>query len=82
MSEIDSAREHLIETYRKRARHYDVASQLLYPFAPNGSTVAGPHKRSGFDRVTAWLRSPAARDSTSHCSSGTSARTVGSSELT
>jgi len=31
MSEIDSTREHLIETYRKRARHYDITSQLYYP---------------------------------------------------
>ena len=31
MSQIDSRREHLIETYRKSARHYDVTSQLYYP---------------------------------------------------
>ena len=31
MSKIDSTREHLIETYRKRARHYDITSQLYYP---------------------------------------------------
>jgi ubiquinone/menaquinone biosynthesis C-methylase UbiE len=30
MSNIDSTREHLIETYRKRARHYDLASQLYF----------------------------------------------------
>ena len=30
MSQIDSTREHLIETYRKKARHYDVTSRL-YP---------------------------------------------------
>jgi ubiquinone/menaquinone biosynthesis C-methylase UbiE len=28
MSQIDSTREHLIEIYRKRARHYDITSQL------------------------------------------------------
>jgi demethylmenaquinone methyltransferase/2-methoxy-6-polyprenyl-1,4-benzoquinol methylase len=31
MSKIDSPREHLIETYRKRARHYDIISQLYFP---------------------------------------------------
>jgi demethylmenaquinone methyltransferase/2-methoxy-6-polyprenyl-1,4-benzoquinol methylase len=30
VSQIDSAREHLIETYRKKAKHYDVTSRL-YP---------------------------------------------------
>ncbi|HEY3551679.1 MAG TPA: methyltransferase domain-containing protein [Gaiellaceae bacterium] len=30
MSQVDAAREHLIETYRKKARHYDVTSRL-YP---------------------------------------------------
>jgi demethylmenaquinone methyltransferase/2-methoxy-6-polyprenyl-1,4-benzoquinol methylase len=30
VSQIDSTREHLIETYRKKARHYDVTSRL-YP---------------------------------------------------
>ena len=30
MSQIDSTRAHLIETYRKKARHYDVTSRL-YP---------------------------------------------------
>ena len=30
MSQIDSTREHLIETYRKKAKHYDVTSRL-YP---------------------------------------------------
>ena len=30
MSPIDSAREHLIETYRKKAKHYDITSRL-YP---------------------------------------------------
>ena len=30
MSHIDSTREHLIETYRKKARHYDLTSRL-YP---------------------------------------------------
>ena len=29
--EVDSEKERLIETYRKKARHYDVTSQLLYP---------------------------------------------------
>lgn len=31
MSQIDSTREHLIESYRRRARRYDVTSQLYYP---------------------------------------------------
>jgi demethylmenaquinone methyltransferase/2-methoxy-6-polyprenyl-1,4-benzoquinol methylase len=31
MSKVDSTREHLIETYRKSARHYDITSQLYYP---------------------------------------------------
>jgi demethylmenaquinone methyltransferase/2-methoxy-6-polyprenyl-1,4-benzoquinol methylase len=30
VSQIDSRREHLIETYRKKARHYDITSRL-YP---------------------------------------------------
>jgi ubiquinone/menaquinone biosynthesis C-methylase UbiE len=30
VSQIDSTREHLIETYRKKARHYDITSRL-YP---------------------------------------------------
>ncbi|HEV8156908.1 MAG TPA: methyltransferase domain-containing protein [Gaiellales bacterium] len=30
MSKIDSTREHLIETYRKKAKHYDITSQF-YP---------------------------------------------------
>ena len=30
MSQTDSTREHLIETYRKKARHYDITSQF-YP---------------------------------------------------
>jgi ubiquinone/menaquinone biosynthesis C-methylase UbiE len=34
MTEIDSRRAHLIKTYRKKARHYDLASQLLYPVGP------------------------------------------------
>ena len=34
MSQIDSAREHLVETYRKRARHYDITSPFFSPFGP------------------------------------------------
>ena len=30
MSQADGTREHLIETYRKKARHYDLTSRL-YP---------------------------------------------------
>jgi hypothetical protein len=30
VSKIDSTREHLIETYRKKAKHYDITSQF-YP---------------------------------------------------
>ena len=33
MSDFDSAREHLIEMYRKKARHYDITSQLS-PLGP------------------------------------------------
>jgi ubiquinone/menaquinone biosynthesis C-methylase UbiE len=31
MSKFDSPREHLIETYRKSARHYDLTSRLYFP---------------------------------------------------
>ena len=31
MSKIDSTREHLIESYRRRARHYDITTRLYYP---------------------------------------------------
>src|SRR3954464_8776403 len=31
MSQIDSTRAQLIETYRKSARHYDLTSRLYYP---------------------------------------------------
>lgn len=31
MSKVDSDREHLVETYRRTARHYDVTSQLYQP---------------------------------------------------
>jgi demethylmenaquinone methyltransferase/2-methoxy-6-polyprenyl-1,4-benzoquinol methylase len=34
MSQIDGTRAHLIEGYRKSAGHYDVVSQLFYPFGP------------------------------------------------
>jgi hypothetical protein len=47
VSQIDRTREHLIETYRKKAKHYDITSRF-YP-AP------------GFARVTAWLTSHVAR---------------------
>ena len=30
MTQIHSTREHLIETYRKKAKHYDITSQF-YP---------------------------------------------------
>ena len=30
MSDVDSAREHIIDTYRKGARHYDLTSRLYY----------------------------------------------------
>ena len=30
MSKIDSTHEHLIETYRKKAKHYDITSRF-YP---------------------------------------------------
>jgi demethylmenaquinone methyltransferase/2-methoxy-6-polyprenyl-1,4-benzoquinol methylase len=31
VSQTDGTRERLIETYRKKAKHYDVTSQFLYP---------------------------------------------------
>jgi len=35
MSQVDSTREHLIETYRKKAKHYDFTSRLYpAPFYP------------------------------------------------
>jgi ubiquinone/menaquinone biosynthesis C-methylase UbiE len=34
MRQGDGRREHLIEGYRKRARHYDITSQLFYPSGP------------------------------------------------
>jgi ubiquinone/menaquinone biosynthesis C-methylase UbiE len=34
MRQGDGRREHLIEGYRKRARHYDITSQIFYPSGP------------------------------------------------
>ena len=48
MSQIDSRREHLIETYRKRARHYDITSQLYSPqWAYRRRAVQALRLRSG-----------------------------------
>jgi hypothetical protein len=51
VSQIDRTREHLIETYRKKAKHYDITSRL-YPRArlpsagttPPGRTSARPSR--------------------------------------
>jgi demethylmenaquinone methyltransferase/2-methoxy-6-polyprenyl-1,4-benzoquinol methylase len=42
VSEIDRSREHLIETYRKKAKHYDITSRL-YP-APGYPQRAQRHR--------------------------------------
>ena len=60
MSQIDT-QERLIETYRKKAKHYDITSRLYpCPVTPSGPSASGPYKHSGFARVTAWSTSPAA----------------------
>ena len=54
MSEIDRSRERLIETYRKKAKHYDITSRLYpAPGYPRGHNADGPYTHSAFDRVTA-----------------------------
>jgi len=58
----DRTREHLIETYRKKAKHYDVSSRL-YP-APGYPHPAQRRRlcaRSACARVTVWSTSRAAQ---------------------
>ena len=53
MTQVDHTREHLIETYRKKAKHYDVTSRLYpRPATPSGHNASGPCERSAFARVT------------------------------
>jgi hypothetical protein len=58
VSNVDGTRAHLIETYRKKAKHYDITT--LRPATPSEPTASGPYKHSGFPRVRAWWTSPAA----------------------
>ena len=54
MGQFDRTQEHLIETYRKKAKHYDITSRFYpAPGYPQRDTAFGPHKRSAFARVTA-----------------------------
>jgi hypothetical protein len=54
VSQVDRRREHLIETYRKKAKHYDITSRLYpVPGYPQRHNASGPYKRSAFARVTA-----------------------------
>ena len=54
MTQTDRTREHLIETYRKKAKHYDITSRLTpCPAIPSGRNASGPYVRSAFARVTA-----------------------------
>ena len=62
MSQIDRTREHLIETYRKKAKHYDITSRLYpVPGYPSGRNACGRYMRSPFARVTPWSTWPAAQ---------------------
>ena len=62
VTQIDRTREHLIETYRKKAKHYDITSRLYpapgypqraveIPSGPANATWLG-----GSTAVTSWLR--------------------------
>ena len=54
VSQIDHKRDRLIETYRKKAKHYDITCRLYpVPATPNGHNASGPYRRSAFVRVTA-----------------------------
>ena len=56
MSGIDRTREHLIETYRKKAAHYDITSRFLPRglATPSGCPPPpGRTERSGLAKVTA-----------------------------
>jgi len=61
VSQADRTREHLVETYRKKAKHYDITSRLYpRPAIPSGDNASGPCRHSAYARVTAWSTSPAA----------------------
>ena len=50
MSQIDRTREHLIDTYRKKAKHYDVTSRL-YPapgYPQRSQRLRAVHRRLAF----------------------------------
>jgi hypothetical protein len=54
VSQIDPTRERLINTYRKKAKHYDITSRLYpAPCYPQQAQRLRPYKRSAFARVTA-----------------------------
>ena len=54
VTQLDPTREHLIETYRKKAKHYDITSRLYpVPGYPQRHNDCGPYRRSAFARVTA-----------------------------
>jgi hypothetical protein len=54
VSQVDRTREHLIETYRKKAKHYDITSRLYpVPGYPQRAQRLRAVKRSAFARVTA-----------------------------
>ena len=62
VSQIDRTRERLIETYRKKAKHYDITSRFYpVPGYPSGRSASGPYRHSAFARVTAWSTSRVAR---------------------
>src|SRR3954468_13463592 len=53
VSQIDLTREHLIETYRKKAKHYHITSRL-YPrrVTPSGHNASERYKHSTCAGVT------------------------------
>src|SRR5258708_19588850 len=55
VSQIDSTREHLIETYRKKAKHYDITSRFYpvpgYPPLPHLLRPVQAHSLPPADRV-------------------------------
>ena len=62
MTQVDRTREHLIETYRKKAKHYDTTSRLYpCPATPSGRNASGRYMRSASARVTPWSTWPAAQ---------------------
>ena len=62
MSQGDRTREHLIETYRKKAKHYDITSRLYpVPGYPQRGHASGPYKHSAFAQVTPWSTARAAQ---------------------